>query len=51
MRSETNKDMDDNVYRLMGYDKKAKKVKLYLDFLAVHFIMYLQQKKLGYVKL
>jgi len=28
MRSETNKDMDDNVYRLMGYDKKAKKVRM-----------------------
>ena len=45
MRSETNKDMDDNVYRLMGYDKKAKKVKLYLDFMAVFLILYLNKKQ------
>jgi len=28
MRSETNKDMDDNVYQLMGYDKVNKKVRM-----------------------
>lgn len=28
MTSETKQDMDDNVYKLMGYDKKAKKVRM-----------------------